>query len=261
MTKQKTASLQALQSTIAIGVMILLVGIMCISCSSAQQFVFKQGSAVDLKINCLDNNQSFCSADTLCNITINYPNGTNAVTNGVMTRNAAFFNYTLSSAKNSALGEHYATVLCSGLTNGASTFTFEITHNGFQQSTSQGINSAFYLFLMLALTTLMGVLGFKLAESKYLGFLGILFIFLMYLLIVYDFYLGYEFHINLTGINDGSGMQATIFYIFMFILVAGLIVSALLLFRHWKKIKQMYKRAIADEKRDDEEDTREWNKD
>lgn len=160
MTGQKTASLQAPQSTIMLGVMILLVGIMCISSSSAQQFVFKQNSNIDLKITCLDNNQSFCSADTLCNITINYPNGTNAVNNGVMTRQASYFNYTLASSAATGLGTYTATTLCSGLTNGAATFTFDVTQTGSSITIADmiGYSAAVLILFVIFVFSLIGAI-------------------------------------------------------------------------------------------------------
>ena len=70
---------------------------------------------------------------------------------------------------------------------------------------------------------------------------------------VYDVWLGYEYHRNFTGITD-SGMPEIIFYIFLFLLVAGLAVSALLLFTHWEKLIKIIKREIADGKYATEKD-------
>ena len=41
-------------------------------------------------------------------------------------------------------------------------------------------------------------------------------------------------------------MPEIIFYIFMFLLVAGLVVSLLLLFTHWKEFARYIKREIKD---------------
>jgi hypothetical protein len=80
----------------------------------------------------------------------------------------------------------------------------------------------------------------------------------MFLLIVYDVWLGYEFHRNLTGINDGSSMPKIIFYTFLFLLVGGLAVSFILLFKHWKKLRQWFKRSWENMKREREEDDSLW---
>ena len=64
---------------------------------------------------------------------------------------------------------------------------------------------------------------------------------------VYDVWLGYDYHRNFTGATD-SGMQEIIFYIFLFLLIAGLVVSAFLLFTHWEQLVKMIKGEIADRK-------------
>lgn len=128
-----------------------------------------------------------------------------------------------------------------------------VTPNGLIQSTSQGIGSMMFMFLMIALTFLFGWIGFKLTESKNLWVLGIFFLFLSLLLVVYNVWLGYEYHRNFTGLTDSS-MPETIFYIFMFLLVAGFLSSLGMLFLRWKDLGRYIKQQIKNRKEDEEFD-------
>lgn len=102
-------------------------------------FMFKLDRIIDLKISCFDINNSLCLNTTTCQMTINNPNSTNLIKNQEMTFNDNFFNYTLSSAQNQNLGEHYVTTTCQGSTNGFSTFVYEVTPSGTEPSTAQGL--------------------------------------------------------------------------------------------------------------------------
>jgi len=194
-----------------------------------------------------------CSNCTYVNLTgILYPNGTWQYLNEEMTKEGSDYNYTFCST--STLGNYiYST---KGDPNGiedSEPIRFSITPTGIEQTTSQGINSAVFLFLMLGLTIVFAILGFTFLKNEYLWVLGLFFIFVMFLFVVYDVWLGYEFHRTLTGINDGSIMPEIIFYIFMFILVSGLIVSVFLLFTHWRKLKKWFKKQKQQTKEDYEE--------
>jgi hypothetical protein len=103
----------------------------------------------------------------------------------------------------------------------------------------------------------MGFVGFRLMDSKYLWILGIFFLFLALLLMVYDVWLGYEYHRNFTGLTDSS-MPETIFYIFMFILVAGLFTSVGLIFLKWKDLYRYIKGEITRSKEEEEFD-KDWD--
>jgi len=184
---------------------------------------------------------------TSCNITsIQYPSGSASLVTLNMTRVGTSFNYTLDEGNFSSLGNICFNIVCNdGIQDETGSICREITPNGVVQSTAQGIGSAMFLGLMLTLTFLFGWIGFKLADSDKLWVLGIFFLFLALLFIVYDVWLGYEYHRNFTGITDSS-MPEIIFYIFMFLLVAGLVVSLLLLFTHWKEFAKYIKREIKD---------------
>jgi glucan phosphoethanolaminetransferase (alkaline phosphatase superfamily) len=197
---------------------------------------------------------------TFSNLTvIQYPDKLTILNiNSQMTNFApAYYNYTFCNM--TQLGEYIA----NGISNKDGvlqswSYTFYVTPTGIQQSTSQGINSAIFLFLVLGLTFLFGILGFKYSESEFLWVLGIFFLFLSLLFVVWDVWLAYEFYTNLTGINDNNPIPETMFYIFLFVLVAGFLSCGILLFAHWKKVKKWFKDAYYQQKQEDDEDERDW---
>ena len=71
--------------------------------------------------------------------------------------------------------------------------------------------------------------------------------------IVYDVWLGYEYHKNYVGAAS-SGMPEMIFNIFLFILVAGLVISAVLLFTKWEKLVKRFRQELRDKQFKLEED-------
>jgi hypothetical protein len=117
----------------------------------AEDLTYKQGSIVDIKVPCYINN-TYCSDVAVCNITINYPNGTNFVFNEPMTNQIAFHNYTLSDS--SINGIYAVSEVCfdQGI-YGHSTFALYITPDGapLSQTTSNSFTFLTILFLVLAL--------------------------------------------------------------------------------------------------------------
>jgi hypothetical protein len=78
----------------------------------------------------------------------------NLVTNGSMTFNPSYFNYTLNQSQTSILGEHFVIITCQGNTNGFSTFSFLITENG-KPEPSGIITILFIVFLLIILAGLL----------------------------------------------------------------------------------------------------------
>jgi len=139
---QKNISLNALQS-MKMAVLIIFGILTVLGVAAAdEEPVYKKGSVIDLKVSCFDDNQSYCSVDTTCTITINKPDSTNLVSNEEMTRGTSYFNKTLLPSQTQMTGKYQAVVLCSGLTNGVSTFTFRINPSG-----SESLSIGFYLLL------------------------------------------------------------------------------------------------------------------
>lgn len=89
---------------------------------------YKTDELIDLKIPCI-NNDAPCSSIATCNITINYPNGSNYVKNQPMTNNSQYFNYTISSL--SVMGEYSSTMFCYDTNiSGYSLFSFMVNNAG-----------------------------------------------------------------------------------------------------------------------------------
>lgn len=220
---------------------VLFLSLLCLPIILAQDYL-PQKIDTDFDLIISSNNA------TNCNITnIQYSDGSARLLILQMTRTGNDFNYTIDKGNFSNLGDICFGVTCvdsiSNIETGSICRT--VTPNGIVQSTAQGIGSIAFLGLMLVLTFLFGWMGFRLSESDKLWILGIFFLFLSVLFMVYDVWLGYDYHRNFTG-NVDSSMPEIIFYVFMFLLVAGLVISGLLLFTHWKEYARYIKREIKD---------------
>jgi len=203
----------------------------------------------ELKFRCTLNN-AIPSASTNYSFILSYPNGSTAVSANATSLGNGLFNYSVQLP----IGTYKSDEFCSdGTYSYSNTEFYEFSAIGFSQSTSQGISSAIFLFLMLALTCLFGWIGFKLVESKSLWIMGIFFLFLSTIFIVYDVWLGYEYHRSFTGLSS-SAMPETIFYIFMFLLMAGILASLALLFTRWKDLARYIKGELTKKKEDEEFD-------
>jgi len=170
------------------------------------------------------------------------------------------FNYTFRNT--SSLGEYSFSWNnpCVDCSQGDCGNSFTVTHSGICQTTSQGIGSAIYLFLMIVLTFIFGFLGFKFMASKEVRtwIIGILLSFFGLLFVIYDTWLGYEYYSVFTGMGD-SRMPETIFYILMFIIIASFFISIALLFLNWKKVFKYFKRELKRKEKDDDEDVEDWD--
>jgi hypothetical protein len=95
-------------------------------------WIFEYNNSIDLKPSCI-NNGTYCSSSAICNITINYPNGTVQINNDRMTNQGSFHNYTLNDS--TILGTYFNTMVCNdnGIT-GYDTFEFKITGNGREEA-------------------------------------------------------------------------------------------------------------------------------
>ena len=218
-----------------------------------QGLTAKKGDSIDLKIPCTFQD-SPCLATATCNLTLNQPNNTYIADNQLMSISAnGDANYTQGTW--GSLGDHQVKVFCSqsGF-NATSTFDVLVTQTGTDQSTAQGLGSLAFLILMIALTGLFGWIGFRLTESQTLWILGVFMLFLAVLFVIYDVWLGYEYQVNLTGANAmaTSYVPEIIFYIFLFLVVAGFLSCVGLLFLRWKEVFRYLKKEI--KRKDDDED-------
>jgi len=132
-------------------IFILFTFIFLISIVSAQQ-VYQQGTEVDLKVPCFNNN-TYCSDTTTCNITIIQFDGEVIVDNLLMTNNTAYHNYTLNTTETENVGEYRVSVICNdGGLLGKSTFEYIITPTGKSITTSSAIVQGLILLLMFGVT-------------------------------------------------------------------------------------------------------------
>jgi len=174
---------------------------------------------------------------------LDFPNSTKALGITNMDKDGLTFNYTFCSTE--TLGIYIYNYNDSEGNTYVNDFVI-----GKVQSVSQGIGSMVFLALMIILMVLFGFIGYKLSKSDYWWVLGIFFMFLAILLLVYNTWLGYEYHRNLTGLGD-SAIPEIIFYIFLFVLVLGLLTSIVLLALHWKKVFKYVKKEIRSNKKED----------
>ncbi|HUS51417.1 MAG TPA: hypothetical protein VMZ91_14705 [Candidatus Paceibacterota bacterium] len=236
------------QKNILFGLITLVLLSLVITSVSAQDYL-PHKIDTDLNLIVSSNNAS------QCNITsIQYSDGSASLVTFKMDKTSTSFNYTIDDGNFSSLGDICFDITCTdNSTNEVGSICRTVTPNGVVQSTAQGIGSISFLILILVLTFIFGWMGFKLVESDKLWVLGVFFLFLSILFIVYDVWLGYEYHRNYTG-SANSGVPEIIFYIFMFLLVAGFVISGLLLFTKWEKIVKYFKREVRKAKAKREED-------
>lgn len=213
--------------------------------------IIKTGTASKVMVVC-QNDGHRCSSSSTGNITIFYPNSSILIDNQNMTYTLNYFYYPLNSNQTLVLGKYTASgTFTDGSIIAPFTFDFYITQTGNIQSTSQGMNSIAYLFLMIALTFIFGFMAFKFAESDTLWVLGIFLFVLALLMVVYDVWLGFEYRINYVGADNNGSIPQTLFIILMVILGAGFISALIFTIIKWDKLVRFFKSAIKEEKDDD----------
>ena len=165
-----------------------------------------------------------------------------------MTKTGNHFNYTF--CNNSILGDYIIEMHGNpiGYDYNIPPIKYTVTQTGTVQTTSQGIASLGYLILIICLIIFLAIIGLKLSGNELLWVVGVFFMFFSLLLLIYGVYLGYEYYFNYTGANNTSNMPQILFYIFMFIIASGFLISGALLFTKWKYIVDYFKKAF---KKDD----------
>ena len=142
--------------------------------NAESSFTFKSNQYNDLKIPCLNSDNSPCMNTVDCYLTVNNPNGTEVVEDGIMQYNSGGkYNYTLQPFY--AQGEYSAYMRCdNGADYGGTTFIFEITPTGNNLETSQSIISFVSVGIMVFFSIIFLVLtiAFKHPGTK-IFFLGL----------------------------------------------------------------------------------------
>jgi len=235
---------------------ILAIFVLCLQIGGAQM-LYTDGKSIgtyktisDLSlIQVCNTDSAFCDS---CNISsISYPNGSVFVSNSEMTKRISDFNYTINGTLLTENGNNYQVVgFCLAGSNISSFyFSFNINQVGLEQSTAQGLGSLAFLALYCVLTIVFGIVGFKLTETKYLWVLGIFVMFLSTLFLIYDVWLGYEYHSAITGFSN-SNVPEFMFYGILAIVVCGLLVSGILLFTYWEKLVSYIKKEFKTKEND-----------
>lgn len=134
--------------------------------SDETELVFKQFNVVDLKISCLDENNSLCVPSTFCQLTVNRPDMTNLIDGENMTYNLNYYNYTFSSDEMSVSGRYSAFVRCQGTSSGFSTFSFLITHDGIDPT--EGRTTSYFVILIVVLALAIALIIFGTMSRKFL---------------------------------------------------------------------------------------------
>lgn len=211
--------------------------------------IFKQGTAINIPQTC--ENCSYINITTM-----SYPNSTSI--SPTDTREASMTNltnkndysYSLTSTK--ALGIYLVHFKTSedGKNIATANAWFEVTPTGYKQTTAEGIGSMVYLFLVIFMTALLLFVGFKLSETEMLWVLGVFFMFLSLLMMLYDLWLGYEYQLKYVGYAGSVAIPETLFYLFLFSVVAGLLVGGVLLFKKLPEVINWFKVNVKGESED-----------
>jgi hypothetical protein len=182
---------------------------------------------------------------------IKYPNSSMEYFNAAMDINGNKYTYNFCNL--TELGRYIVTTC--GDVDGTETcvdYDFETTVSGNVQTTSQGINSAAFLLLMISLASIFGFVGFKLSNHKTFWVLGVLFMFLGLILLVYDVWLGFEYSRFYIGNDNNGGTPQIIFFIFLMCLTAGLFMGIVMILKNWRDIYNNVTQAVTGKDPDDD---------
>ena len=216
------------------------------------QLTFERNQDITLALPCSFNG-TFCDDTAVCLISIQYPNGTLQLNNLTMS-NTGNGLPSIDVNDSEVLGEHTIFYACTqDAISDSATLPMFITETGHTQDTSQAIGSLGFLIMIIAITIFIGILGFKLSETENLWVLGIFFLFLFVLFLVFDIYLGYEYRLNYTGANNDSTMIQMLFYGFLFLFTTGIAITIVMLFRKWHKIVDWFKAALKNDSEPDDD--------
>jgi hypothetical protein len=129
-------------------IFILIAILLTINLVMGASYTFKHNEDVNFRFRCLDENNSYCSSGTSLIISVEYPNGSNALNNKSMTHNPSFYNITLPT---DSIG-NYACIIISPNTNGTiSEFTYDVTGTGERRDITKGILYISFLAILVFL--------------------------------------------------------------------------------------------------------------
>jgi hypothetical protein len=168
--------------------------------------VFKQGQLLDIKVPCISNN-SYCDATTSCNITIIRPDTAVWINNALMTRNVAFYNYTIPASNVSVIGTYKIQIICTnGVNKGYDLGEFQITSSGMSGIGQETIVPAVVLIAILLFCVFM---AWQLPEEEHpirLLFIGLA----LFMLLIMLQYANLATNEDAAGLTDLLNMTYTI---------------------------------------------------
>lgn len=121
---------------------------------SKPEFIFAQGKEANIIDTCSNVDDSPCSSDFSCNLTIAYPNSSIMVNNKQMSWNQGFYNFSLPNTN--TLGLHSYAIYCTNGTNSgiASELYYLVNLTGEDFNIQKAILYIFVLIITLVLTLL-----------------------------------------------------------------------------------------------------------
>lgn len=135
---------------------LILINIILVSAESS--YNFKQNELVNYRFRCFSNiTNSYCSDATQLMISVEYPNGQNALDNQSMTYNPTYFNVSLPT---NMIGDYEAIIVSPTVNGTISEFTYSVTPSGFA-----GSNTLIFYFLILGISFGVIVLGFWVRDA------------------------------------------------------------------------------------------------
>ena len=125
-------------------------------------YQYKLYDTISIKNPCYYNG-TFCSAASVCNITIYDPNNAVIINNKAMTNSISYFNYTLLNVNNNySLGLYKCDMTCTDFgSSGSQTFYFEVITGG-----------NLSLFIILLISSFLLVMTAIYVNNEYIGFIG-----------------------------------------------------------------------------------------
>jgi len=129
--------------------------------SQVSATIYEQSTDADLIIPCAYSTGEICSDSGVCNVSIQYNNGTYLVNFKEMTNmNNGDFKYVLDVNDTSVLGDYSGKVYCiDGSYNGTGFFTYSVTTNGNELPTA-GVIVLFTIIFLIIIGGLIGLLMF-----------------------------------------------------------------------------------------------------
>ena len=222
-----------------LNIFLIMLTLLTIPLISANLGTFKQGDCVDVK--------TILNTTSVTLSTLNYPNGTIAVSEQDMTNVAGLtWNYTY--CETDTLGTYNYDYYDAD--NNVYVNSFEISPSGATQTTAQGIGSISFILLLFGLMIIFGFIGWKLLNNDLFWAGGVLFIGMALLILIYNVWLVYEFKLNYTGSSPDALIPQVLFIIFLTVLTCGLMTAFVLLVTKWKVVKDKFKNAIKPEEED-----------